>query len=376
MKKRMFSLLTAMVVAVMSLVSTVVSAADKDPNGDGKIDLSDAVYIMQCLAGVYKPADLEQLDFDSNNIVSSNDCTMIQRYNLGLDSNASLQSISTRTVTDTYNVYNAKTGTFLRSYGLSYEEESGSGSQALSQTEMLPTPGKGNSPNDVIGTDDRFEDYSNKFAVKIITTTFGSGFVVGPHTVATAAHCVFNKNNKQAYKISQMLIFNGSKENVIECTPVEAHVPLVYITSSDINDRNDYALITVKEDLSPYIDAELGMVTDSSAKDTLTVGVVGFPATVKEGTVEKTVNSFTKHNEYLGYGSIIGIDNEVITYNVDTKGGNSGGAVYATEYYNGVATKVIVGIHVRRRLDGSANEATRITARELKFFKNTSNQNW
>ncbi len=75
----------------------------------------------------------------------------------------------------TYKVYNATNGSYLRSYTLN------------------PLTADNNTRS-VIGEDERVIDWTKSGVVKIMTSNsyIGTGFVIDAHTIATAAHCVKN----------------------------------------------------------------------------------------------------------------------------------------------------------------------------------------
>lgn len=57
---------------------------NKDPNGDGSLNIADATYITQCLGGRYFARDYEQLDMDDNGLVTRVDALLIQYYEAGI----------------------------------------------------------------------------------------------------------------------------------------------------------------------------------------------------------------------------------------------------------------------------------------------------
>ncbi len=81
--KKLMSFLLSGVMAVMTCGALSASAAVPDPNGDGVINISDAVYIMQYLKGVFEPTDLSRLDIDQNGVISRMDAYYAQLYELG-----------------------------------------------------------------------------------------------------------------------------------------------------------------------------------------------------------------------------------------------------------------------------------------------------
>ncbi len=83
-RKKLMSLVLAGIMAVMSCGSLASSAKElPDPNGDGKLNISDAVMIMQYLAGCFEPTDLSKFDADGNGVISQMDAYRIQLYETG-----------------------------------------------------------------------------------------------------------------------------------------------------------------------------------------------------------------------------------------------------------------------------------------------------
>lgn len=250
----------------------------------------------------------------------------------------------------TYSVYSATSGTFLRSYTL----------------DSLPS---GNNVRGVIGSDDRVIDWTKSGVVKITLTSglFATGFVVGEHIIATAGHVVY------ANTIADILLFDNEGRNTLHATPVEFHVPNAYIN----NTVGDYALITVEEDLSDYACFYLGAAMDNIADNSQAVSVTGFPEYVND----IKVNSLTEHCMYTGNGVITAINelNE-LQYNADTSSSNSGGPVYITESRCGYTYYTVLAIHTGRAIDSNGNMVycygTRVTTDLLHFYNNNSNLNW
>lgn len=87
-KSRIVAVLSTAMVAAASVVSFSGSAANNvvynDPTGDGKIDMSDAVLIMQYLSGAIIPENVDKLDFDNNGVVTPMDSYKVQAYKLEL----------------------------------------------------------------------------------------------------------------------------------------------------------------------------------------------------------------------------------------------------------------------------------------------------
>ena len=258
----------------------------------------------------------------------------------------------------TYFVYDGRTGDFVKNYTLSAV---GRLSASSSRT--------------VIGDDTREVDFTKNGVVKLIGegNDVGSGFVVDAHTIATAAHCVCNKDAQDAFfncenKIEKILVFNGNGSVAITITELqEIHIPRSYIIERET--EYDYALITVEEDLSNYAIFNLGVALDSIANKipSTSVSVSGFP---KEfgGTI---VNTAIEHAMYTGTGSVESIDDYDIEYTVDTSGGDSGGPVYLETSFDNKEYFTVIAIHTN--VSGNKNEGTRITTNILHFYKNNPN---
>ncbi|MDE6787999.1 MAG: serine protease [Ruminococcus sp.] len=207
-----------------------------------------------------------------------------------------------------------------------------------------------------------------KSGVVEIDSPGGTGFVVDEHTIATAAHCVYGK------KINTIYLFdNNNKPSLTlnSSTIVEYHVPLIYASSESAD--YDYALITVKEDLSDYMCFNLGTVTDIKNLKSA-VSITGFPGEIVTGDGTKPVNySVSEHNMYTGNSHIYNSSDKRLYYDVDTTSGNSGGPVYLTEIYNNKVYYTVIAIHTKSGGDGNYNSGTRITAELLKFFNGNPN---
>lgn len=260
-----------------------------------------------------------------------------------------------------YRVYNAKTAQYLRSYTLA------------PLTESYNTRA-------VIGDDDRVIDWTKSGVVKIINTddSFGSGFVVGEHTIATAAHCFYDFYRSKTFsKVSEILLFSNENNIVHQTsvTPVEYHIPLSHINGNEVS-KNDYALITVKEDLSDYMCFELGVPLDSfvNGSTNATVSVTGFPSKVNG----VTVNTHNEHMMYTGNGKILPEPNEsLLHYDTYISGGNSGGPVYVTESAGGKTYYTVVGIATGSLTDSGLTTTyswgPRMTTDLIHFYKSNSN---
>lgn len=229
----------------------------------------------------------------------------------------------------------------------------------------------------VDNTDDRFPDWSKSGVVKLIRTKVDgngnpigekdcvTGFVIDNHTIATAAHCVYG------YKIDKILFFDRSGNISMEITdPVEYHVPRQYTLKEENDD--DYALITVSQNLRAYKQFNLGYVTDEFRGE---VSVTGFPKLFDNNKANDAIN---QHQMYTGKGNVIGFttDNLKVKYTNDTSEGNSGSPVYVTEELYGKEYYTVIAIHTNRGETNKNNYGKRMTPEVLRFYKGNPNKQY
>ena len=376
LKKRLASFAVAGIMAVMSCVSLASSAATHlkyDADGNGEVGLADAVYVQQYLGGAFEPENLDRCDVDRNGVVSAMDVNKIQRYCLGMiydnylvDDN--VNNAHTVNSDATYRVYKAQTRIPLPDY-------------------KLPKLNSSNNSKSVIGEEDRVIDWTKSGVVKLMDdhNYLGTGFVVGDHVIATAAHCLYDYTGAMPNRVTEILLFDSNGKKVMSATPVESHIPEAFINEVDKErdyvNESDYALITVKEDLRAYKNFSLGVPLKSFDDSHSVVTVTGFPATVEKNGKEEKVNNHITHMMYSGNGPIYNGDDKLIRYTADTSGGNSGGPVYITESYNENTYYTVVGINVAHPKESSVdykkyNIGTRMTTDLIHFYNNNPNIKW
>lgn len=195
----------------------------------------------------------------------------------------------------------------------------------------------------------------------------GTGFIIGEHTIVTAAHCVYDQNNDRFHNITIDIV--GSNNEVLESiSPKYVHVNKNF-TTSNYNENYDYALIYVEEDLSDYGMFYLGTTLDSYISNQGTVTVSGFPQEYPDGY---DFNSLGWGIRFKATGNILANNttSSLIRYNADMTYGDSGGPVYVEEglSYNGQLYdyKTVVAINVSHL--SSYNTGVRITTDLLKFY--------
>ncbi|WP_419021513.1 trypsin-like serine protease [Holdemanella sp.] len=373
MKRRILSAITAIAMATTAMFGMTASASPvivSDPNGNNSITNADSLYINRYLAGMISPSNLDAVDFDRNGIISAMDSYKVMQF-LSSFTQYNVQPVVPQTSNinnnANYFVYNAQTGQSIpeRNYMLF---------SAPLESNTTSTYGTGI----IGGHDDRVVDWSKSGVVKILTSKgIGSGFVIGPHTIATAAHCVYSKNTDSAASSIKIRLFNADGTVAQEVNAVESHVPHKYVSDYYDDFPYDYAVLTVDENLSSYYQFDLGVALDSAISNEQSVTSTGFPAVVNG----VTVNTSNINQMYSSTGCMIESapenprdETRQIYYSNDTTPGNSGGPIYITETYNGQTYKTVVAITTSSPYDSEDyNIGTRITTELLRFFKFNSN---
>ncbi len=257
-------------------------------------------------------------------------------------------------------------------------------------------------PRFAIGTDDREIDWSKSGVVKICgydkvsnkRIFLGTGFVVGKHTIATAAH-VLSDYGSGVYKPDRICCVKffdseGKLDQTLFAsgTDMAYHVPAEFYSDKWSYTR-DYAVITVSADLSEYQCFDLGYVNNSLIEtSSANVFITGFPGKIVTGLPNEeedgtTVNTYTLHNMYTGEGTLLSredIENpttdEMLYYDVDTSGGNSGSPVYIKEIVRGETFYSVIGILNTGDLSfygPKYNCGVRFNSDILKFYKGNPN---
>lgn len=197
-------------------------------------------------------------------------------------------------------------------------------------------------------------------------TKLGTGFIIGDHEIMTAAHCVY-EDGKFADHITIKLPTNNpaNEGSYISLTATNLHVPKLY--TNDVL-GNDYAIITVEENLSNYGSVFLGIPTSDIVDNNVTIHNLGYNG-----------YAYLKIDDGKAYSII---ENGNLLYsNLISKGGTSGGPVYVQSTFgnsnetSGSFTmqtyKTVVGIV--SRAGENITEATCIRPQILQFAYNNSN---
>lgn len=337
-----------------------------DINGDDTVNIVDTTYLKNILSGKRYSTNnklTQRLDVNLDGIISERDLEMLTKINLNditsdllnyttvSDNTSDIPSSANRS----YNIYNAQTGT---SYGSTY---------TLNAVNSVP---ESTSTYSIIGSDDRNIDYSHTGVVKISSSRgIYTGFVVDSHTILTAAQCVYNTvSNTPATDVTYTMY--DSNGNIIRNSKpaVKYHVPVNFINSSYNICAHDYALITVSEDLSNYINFDLGIArlafgnAQTGTLSPVPIYVTGYNAT----------DSSTFSNKIVTTQGILAnekVANHELQYSTDTVSSEIGAPVYVTDS-NG--KKTVIGINNSYSSSGY-NVGMRVNTNVLQFVYNNPN---
>lgn len=179
----------------------------------------------------------------------------------------------------------------------------------------------------------------------------GTGFLVGPRTVLTAGHCVYEpRYGGWADRVEVRAGLSGSGEPFGTVASTRLSTSLGWIDLQD--HRYDYGLLQLDERLGERTGwFALGVLPAAEVYGS-TVHVCGYPSDLNAGAW---------HQWHSG-GRTGLVDGQKLYYDADTFGGTSGGPVWVSR---GDGSQVVVGIHAYgTRLPGALptphNSATRI----------------
>lgn len=358
-RKLSFGVALAMTSAILSCVPSVSASASSvygDANGDGTVDIGDAIYINKYLCGAVSALqiNMKYADADKNAVIDANDTQTILSYIVGSIDSLPYSESGYTVSTNNYSVPADKTVSYVK-----YDCES--------KKQTTYTLNKLSAVSTYSGdVDDRFLDSSDN-AQAIVRLSYGggacgSGFIVDSHTIATAAHCLYGSE----FASFDIQIYDAKGTSVVQkIKPKEIHIPLEFQTSK--YDYDDYGLIYVDEDLSKYGKMTLGTVTEGFAGTGQNISISGFPGTVK--------GSSAHGQRYVGNGKENGFNrnsegNSMITTRAYISGGDSGGPMYIEHTLKGQTFRSVVGICTYVGNDGTRySGGVRITTPILRFYR-------
>lgn len=265
-----------------------------------------------------------------------------------VSSTVTLDSWVNQTNTRQYFGHSYATGEDIESYTIRVN------SQSLNTAQSTQSRG-------LIGSEDNRTIAHGYENTGIVSVAGGTGFIVGNHHIATAAHCVY-KNGDFLSSISIETYDRSGEPTGDKLDAVEVRIPTAYPGSGYLDATYDYALITVVQDLTEYDPTtEEGYVhfnigncynmTNSQA-GTIPLHVTGVPGLIGDDLS----SSNTSNALYTHYGSVYGNSNtSVLCYAIDASHGQSGSPVYTItrETYNDEFTYTYTALAIHAYNDGT-----------------------
>lgn len=371
--KKLISALAAFATVCVTAASLVANAAYIDPSGNDGVTASDSLYIQKFLAGLFPSYNLNSMDVDMNGIVSEMDSDKILHYLTNRDKPLLHDAPANYDTTTLTNIEERK-------YRKHKYSSSSSTSYSTYTVKRPPLSNMQSSdydcmPMSIIGENNMIRDYDT--AVVRICNVGGTGFIIGDHIIATAAHCVYNRGTG-AY-IDNNIEIVDENNNVIDSFHAESvHVPTEFCTSSGtVMKENDYALLYVPSvDLSEYGMFSLGVAKDEFVQNSAKQVVVsGFPQEYPDG-----YESGKWGIRFKAAGSMHPLESnhqlfseKRLCYDADMAGGDSGGPVYVEEGFVGSDNlwhnyKTVIGINTHESEYYQCNLGVRITPELLAFY--------
>lgn len=215
----------------------------------------------------------------------------------------------------------------------------------------------------------------------------GTGFIVGNHQIATAAHCVYNCEDGKWRFPSVCTYGTDGKLTETYLTAVELHIPFdYYMSEKEFDPPHDYALITVKEDLSSYTKFSVATSYNVGKNDfaNIPLYVTGCPGVVDHKYNANELLYSTEGRMLNSYSN----NKEVLYYDIYTSKGQSGSPVYTItdRKVDNETTRVYTALGVMSSSYDGTDEnlpdleplswGARFTKKHLQFYLNNSNMSW
>lgn len=386
--KRIKSAVVAIVTAITTITSVSVMNASADydncdVNRDGVVNMTDLLLLNKYCTGQIATASYNWLDVNHSLAVDSSDVDCLQARVLGGTYNGAYFSRATGNTVAFPTVSGfIPNGTASSSASRSYMRYDYSTKTQLSNYVLTPILGTLNSREIIDGMpteEDRYASYGteNSGIVALVYKDIkgnefaGTGFIIDDHHIATAAHCVYDKDTARWYSYRIKLYDENGVITNTELTRVEAHCPVDYVEQYSTG-AYDYALITVEEDLSNLADYDCTYFALGTAYNATTSAFANVPVYVTGSPYDLIGENPIRL--YSAQGNVIDKPSNynVLCHDISVSGGDSGAPVYTITKNGNKYTYTVIGIHNGLFDDGS-KRASMITNYHLQFYYNNSN---
>ena len=400
LKKIICGLVTASVLVANSLIMTANAYDSCDFNHDNVVNVRDSAILKKYLAGNLKVddiADIKMFDVNKNLTIDAMDEQYVVSKYMGWSYSSQYYSRKLNKKYPNPNVngnvcYMDDTATEARVYKVFSYDDWTTEEYTLTPSSVGIQYAESNLLRSPIREEDRepANGSENEGLVLLTNGTFrATGFIVGDHQIATAGHCVMNiddAGNKSWRTTMSILTYNkNGRLSGNKLTAVKAHVPQLFVDAKNRTTempKYDYALITVKEDLSKYYHFNLGTsynTTKSSYKN-IPIYVTGRPKSVNPNREHGIIDNSTDLRLYSGEGRIVESDIEtgaLIKLDVNASVGQSGSPVYTVtkNIINNKSSEfcTVLGIYSslgKQSNNELCNQGPAITKYLLQFYKN------
>lgn len=367
-KKKAVALLAGVMTA-MSCGSMMSSAATDnfllgDANGDGVINITDSVRINQYILGGFVASgdELTRMDVNQDCVIDSTDVLMVQYMMADIISPVTVNK-------EAYKAPNYESRAYYRHDCNSSNANNktrytlGNLPQTISENEIAEYATR---------PDNRDQENTNVVQLNLGGAT-GSGFIVAPHVVATAAHCVYDKDTGFIRNIT-VNIYNKdgevSSDNLVHTSKARyIHIPEQYL--NNINNSTvvnyDYALIYVEDDLSDYGIWSMGVSVDDFMNTGKFLTASGFTDINKEKYARYYSDGPVRAYEKC-YEKDKNLDYRISAESASYKG-KSGGVLYYKSSYDNRNVSSVVGVVTGDSVNVHYTWAVRMTPTLLQFYK-------
>jgi V8-like Glu-specific endopeptidase len=354
--KKFVASITALATLATTMSTFVTASATTytcllgDVDDDDEISVSDVIVLNKHLAGLYNFDDetLTRADANEDGIVDYNDSNYILKI--------ATMSVSKKTKSVTlhqslnnekraYELYSFAINDVTLTYNLTAETDYVNGETSSTRSTLENVADNEN---------------LNTLKLSIGDGSVGSGFIVGSHVIATAAHCVYNTDTSSY--VSNITAYAYKADGSCDSFVVKsAHVPVLYIRSkSSVRDNYDYALLYVNEDLTDYGIWNIGYATEEAITNQNVVTTSGYNGGIRKYSTGNLTNDYyTNSDESHNYPYL-----RLHSTNYSL-GGKSGGPLYY-EIEGGV--KSVIGVNTGGTETGGS-WAVRMTPTLVKFYK-------